>query len=119
VTDKRAELLKSDIDLGFTFVAVALTSYTAGNTDLARQAARDAQKKLRAARKQLVNVEREQRRVATDRLKKLEQVLTTIEAQDPGVFASRSSSAGAVRQENRATIPGSQGRKSQHCAAIS
>ena len=54
VTDRRAELLKSDIDLGFTFVAVALTSYSAGNTDRARQAAKDAQKKLHAARKQLV-----------------------------------------------------------------
>ena len=37
MTDRRAELLRSDIDLGFTFVAVALTSYTAGNTDRARQ----------------------------------------------------------------------------------
>ena len=55
MTDRRAELLKSDIDLGFTFVAVALTSYSAGNTDRARQAAKDAQKKLHAARKQLVS----------------------------------------------------------------
>ena len=112
MTDRRAELLKSDIDLGFTFVAVALTSYTAGNTDRARQAAKDAQKKLHAARKQLVHVERKHRRVATDRLKKLEQVLTTIEARDPGVFASRPSSAESVRQENLdAIIPGSRGRK--------
>jgi hypothetical protein len=115
VTDRRAELLKSDIDLGFTFVAVALTSYTAGNTGLARQAAKDAQKKLRAAQKQLVHVEREQRRTATDRLQKLEQVLITIEKQDPGVFSSHPSSAKSVRQEDLADIiPGSQGRKNGH-----
>ena len=100
MTDRRAELLKSDIDLGFTFVAVALTSYSAGNTGRARQAAKNAQKKLHAARKQLVHVEREQRRVATDRLKKLEQVLITIESQDPGVFSGGPSSAKSVRQED-------------------
>jgi hypothetical protein len=89
VTDTKAELLKSDIDLGFTFVAVALTSYTAGNTSQARRAAKDARKKLRAAQRQLTNVamQRDQRRKATDRLKNLEQVLTTIEAKDPDVFA--------------------------------
>jgi hypothetical protein len=115
VTDRRAELLKSDIDLGFTYVAVALTSYTAGNTARARQAAKDAQKKLHAARKQLVNIEvgREEWRIATDRLKNLEQVLTTIEARDPGAFASHPSSAGAVRQEDLfANIPGGARRKS-------
>lgn len=91
VIDRRAELLKSDIDLGFTFVAVALTSYTAGNTDQARQAARDAQKKLRGAQKQVADIEmgQDERRRATDRLKNLEQVLITIEAKDPGVFAAR------------------------------
>ena len=91
MTDPRAELLKSDIDLGFTFVAVALTSYTAGNTSQARQAAKDARKKLRAAQTQLANIEmrRDERRKATDRLKNLEQVLTTIEAKDPDAFASR------------------------------
>ena len=85
VTDTRAELLKSDIDLGFTFVAVALTSYTAGKTSQARQAAKDARKKLDAAHKQLTNIEmgRDQRRKAIDRLKNLEQVLATIEAKDP------------------------------------
>ena len=121
VTDRRAELLKSDIDLGFTFVAVALTSYTAGNTDRARRAAKDAQKKLHAARKQLVNIEREQRRIATDRLKKLEQVLTTIEAQDPDVFASRPSSAEAVSQEDLSTVipGGSRGRKSGRSVPLS
>ena len=91
VIDRRAQLLKSDIDLGFTFVAVALTSYTAGNTDQARQAARDAQKKLRGAQKQVADIEmgQDERRRATDRLKNLEQVLITIEAKDPGVFAAR------------------------------
>ena len=94
VIDRRAELLKSDIDLGFTFVAVALTSYTAGNTDQARQAARDAQKKLRGAQKQVADIEmgQDERRRATDRLKNLEQVLITIEAKDPGVFAARPAS---------------------------
>ena len=113
MTDRRAELLKSDIDLGFTFVAVALTSYTAGNKDRARRAAKDAQKKLHAAQKQLakIDVGREQRRIAADRLKNLEEVLTTIEARDPGVFSSRLASAGAVQQEDpSAMIPrGSQG----------
>jgi len=101
VTDRRAELLKSDIDLGFTFVAVALTSYTAGKTSEARKAAKDAQKKLRSAQKQLANIEmgRDERHKATDRLKNLEQVLTTIEAKDPGVFARRSS-AGPVQQDD-------------------
>jgi hypothetical protein len=91
VVDRRAELLKSDIDLGFTFVAVALTAYTAGKTDEARRAAKDAQKKLHAAQKQLTNIEmgqHELRRV-TDRLKNLEQVLAAIEGKDPGVFAAR------------------------------
>ena len=114
VTDRRAELLKSEIDLGFTFVAVALTSYTAGNVDQARQAARDAQKKLHAAQKQLPSIEmgRYERRIAADRLKNLEQVLTTIEARDPGVFASRPSD-GAVRRDDRfsKTPGGSRGRK--------
>jgi len=89
VTDRRADLLKSDIDLGFTFVAVALTSYTAGNTDQARQATKDAQKKLRAAQKEVANIEIApgERRTAADRLKNLEQVLATIQAKDPGVFA--------------------------------
>ncbi len=121
VTDRRAELLKSDIDLGFTFVAVALTSYTAGNTHRARRAAKDAQKKLHAARKQLVNIEREQRGIATDRLKKLEQVLTTIEAQDPDVFDSRSSSAEAVSQEDLSTVipGGSRGRKGGRSVPLS
>ena len=91
VVDRRAELLKSDIDLGFTFVAVALTSYTAGKTDEARRAAQDAQKKLHAAQKQLTTIEMEQheQRRVTDRLKNLEQVLATIEAKDPDVFAAR------------------------------
>jgi hypothetical protein len=91
VTDTRAELLKSDIDLGFTFVAVALTSYTAGKTSQARQAAKDAQKKLDAAQKQLTNIEmgRDQRRKAIDRLKNLEQVLATIEAKDPEAFGRK------------------------------
>jgi hypothetical protein len=91
VVDRRAELLKSDIHLGFTFVAVALTSYSAGKTDEARRAAKDAQKKLHAAQKQLTSIEmgpHEQRRVA-DRLKNLEQVLAALEGKDPGVFASR------------------------------
>ena len=90
VTDKRVELLKSDIDLGFTFVAVALTSYTVGNTDQARRAAKDAQKKLHAAQKQLASIEmgRDERHKATDRLKNLKQVLITIEGRDPGVFAA-------------------------------
>ena len=116
MTDRRAELLKSDIDLGFTFVAVALTSCTAGNTGQARKAAKDAQKKLRAAQKQLANIEmgRDERRQATDRLKNLEQVLTTIEARDPGAFASHPSDAGSVRQQDLfGKIPGgAQGRKS-------
>ena len=112
MTDTRVELLKSDIDLGFTFVAVALTSYTAGDTDRARRAAKDAQKKLHAAQKELANVAREHRRTATDRLKKLEEVLITIEKQDPGVFSSHPSSAKSVRQEDLADIiPGSQGHK--------
>ena len=114
VTDTRAELLKSDIDLGFTFVAVALTSYTAGNTGQARKAAKDAQKKLRAAQKQLANIEmgRDERRKATDRLKNLEQVLTTIEAKDPDALTRRPS-AGAVRQDDRfsTTSEGSGGHK--------
>jgi len=112
VTDRRAELLKSDIDLGFTYVAVALTSYTAGNTDQARRAVRDAYKKLEAARKQLVNVEmaREPWRIATDRLKSLEQVLTTIEASDPGCLASRTS-AGAVPQDDFSTNMGGGSRE--------
>ena len=89
VIDKKVELLKSDIDLGFTFVAVALASYTAGNTDQARRAAEDAQKKLHAAQKQLASLEmsRDERRRATDRLKNLKQVLITIEGRDPGVAA--------------------------------
>ena len=88
MTDRRAELLRSDIDLGFTFVAVALTSYTAGSTDQARQAATAARKKLRAAQKQLTNIEmgRDERRKVTDRLKNLEQVLTTIDSKDPEAF---------------------------------
>lgn len=92
VTDKRAELLKSEIDLGFTFVAVALTSYAAGKLEEARQGAKAAQKKFDAAQKQLVNIEirRDQRQVATDRLKNLEQVLATIELRDPGIFATLS-----------------------------
>jgi hypothetical protein len=96
VIDKRVELLKSDIDLGFTFVAVALTSYTAGNTDQARQAAKDAQKKLHAAQKQLASIEmgRDQRRRSADRLKNLAQVLLTIEVKDPGVFAARPAARG-------------------------
>ena len=91
VTDTRAELLKSNIDLGFTFVAVALTSYTAGNIGQARKAAKDAQTKLRSAQKQLASIEMgpDERRKATDRLKNLEQVIATIEAKDPGVFAGR------------------------------
>ena len=95
VIDKRVELLKSDIDLGFTFVAVALTSYTAGNTDQARRAAKDAQKKLHAAQKQLASLEmsRDERRRATDRLKNLKQVLITIEGRDPGVAARPLSTA--------------------------
>ena len=113
--NRRAELLKSDIDLGFTFVAVALTSYTAGNTDRARQAAKDAQKKLRAAQKQLANIEmgKDERSRVTDRLNNLEQVLATIETRDPGVFAS-SPSAGAVWQDDRfsTTLGASRGRKS-------
>jgi hypothetical protein len=114
MSDRTAELLKSNIDLGFTFVAVALTSYSAGNTDGARRAAKDAQKKLHAAQKQLVNVEREHRRVATDRLKKLEQVLKTIEAKDPGLFSSPSN--GAVRQPEDLSpiVPGSNERKRGH-----
>jgi len=90
VTDTRAELLKSDIDLGFTFAAVALTSYTAGNTGQARKAAKDAHKKLRSAQKQLANIEmrRDERRKAADRLKNLEEALTTIVAKDPDAFAS-------------------------------
>ena len=90
VVDRRAELLKSDIDLGFTFVAVALTSYTAGKTDEARRAAKDAQKKLHAAQKQLTRIEmgQHEQRNFTDRLKNLEQVLAAIEAKDPGVFAT-------------------------------
>ena len=94
MTDTRAELLKSDIDLGFTFAAVALTSYTAGNTDQARKAAKDAHKKLRSAQKQLANIEmrRDERRKATDRLKNLEEALTTIVAKDPDAFASHPSS---------------------------
>ena len=101
MTDRRAELLKSDIDLGFTFVAVALTSYTAGNAGQARKAAKDAQKKLRSAQKQLANIEmgRDEKRTATKRLKNLEQVLTTIEARDPDVLASRPS-AGEVRPDD-------------------
>jgi hypothetical protein len=96
VIDRRAELLKSDIDLGFTFVAVALTSYTAGNTDQARRAAKDAQRKLHAAQKQLASIEmsRDERRTATDRLKNLQQVLGTIEGKDPGVFAAPSAGGG-------------------------
>ena len=88
--DRRVELLKSDIDLGFTFVAVALTSYTAGNTDQARQAAKDAQKKLHAAQKQLASIEMglHERHRAAERLKNLEQVLVTIKARDPGAFAA-------------------------------
>ena len=108
VTDRRAELLKSDIDLGFTFVAVALTSYTAGNKDRARRAAKDAQKKLHAAQKELAKIEvgREQRRIAADRLKNLEEVLTTIEARDPGVFSSRLAPERAVQpEEPSAAIP--------------
>jgi hypothetical protein len=87
VTDTRAELLKSDIDLGFTFVAVALTSYTAGKRNEARKAAKDAQKKLRSAQNQLANIEmgRDERRKAGDRLKNLEQVLARIEAKDPDI----------------------------------
>ena len=82
VTDRRADLLKSDIDLGFTFVAVALTSYTAGNTAQARRAAKDAEKKLHAAQKQVANIAIApgERRRAADRLKNLEQVLATIQA---------------------------------------
>ena len=97
LTDRRAELLKSNIDLGFTFVAVALTSYTAGNTDRARQAAKDAQKKLHAAQKQVGNIAiaLSERRRAAVRLKNLEQVLAAIQAKDPGAFAHRPS-AGAV-----------------------
>jgi len=93
VTDKRAELLRSEIDLGFTFVAVALTSYAAGKLDQARQAANDAQKKFKAAQKQLANIKlsRNEQRLATDRLKNLELVLATFEARAPGVFASRPS----------------------------
>ena len=108
VTDRRAELLKSDIDLGFTFVAVALTSYTAGNKDRARRAAKDAQKKLHAAQKELAKIEvgREQRRIAADRLKNLEEVLTTIEARDPGVFSSRLAPERVVLPEDpSAAIP--------------
>ena len=95
VINRRTELLKSDIDLGFTFVAVALTSYTAGNTDRARQAAKDAQKKLHAAQKQLASIEMglNERHQATERLKNLEQVLITIQAKDPGVFAARPSAS--------------------------
>jgi hypothetical protein len=114
VTDTRVELLKSDIDLGFTFVAVALTSYAAGNTGQGRKAARDAQKKLRSAQKQLANIEmrRDERRKATDRLKNLEQVLTTIEAKDPGVLARRPST-GPVSQDDQfsSTSGGTGGRK--------
>ena len=102
MTDRRAELLKSDIDLGFTFVAVALTSYTAGNTDRARQAAKDAQKKLHAARKQLVNIEmgRDDRRTTSERLKNLEQVLTTIEAKDLASLPAARPQPELVRQED-------------------
>jgi hypothetical protein len=90
VPDRRIELLKSEIDLGFTFVAVALASQSAGNVDRARQAAKDARKKLRVAQKQMADLEmgRDERRLATERLKNLEQVLTTIEAKDPGVFSN-------------------------------
>jgi hypothetical protein len=113
--DTRAELLRSDIDLGFTFVAVALTSYTAGNTGQARKAAKDAHKKLRSAQKQLANVEmgRDERHTATKRLENLEQVLATIEARDPGVLASRPS-AGENRPDGlfSKTPGGPRGRKS-------
>ena len=87
MTDTRAELLKSDIDLGFTFVAVALTSYTAGKRDEARKATKDAQKKLRSAKNQLANIKmgRDERRKAVDRLKNLEQLLARIEAKDPDI----------------------------------
>ena len=107
MTDKRAELLKSDIDLGFTFVAVALTSYTAGKTEEARKAAKDAQRKLCSAQKQLANVEmgRDERHKATDRLKNLEQVLRTIEAKDPGVFARRPSAAPVQQDDLFPTTP--------------
>jgi hypothetical protein len=91
VSDRSIELLKSEIDLGFTFVAVALASQSAGNVDRARQAAKDARKKLRVAQKQMAYLEmgRDERRLATERLKNLDQVLTTIEAKDPGVFSSQ------------------------------
>jgi hypothetical protein len=107
VTDKREELLISDINLGFTFVAVALTSYTAGNTSQARKAAKDARKKLHAAQKQLATIEmgRHERRKATDRLKNLQQVLTSIEAKDPGVLSSHPSAV-PVRKEKPARVPG-------------
>ena len=67
----------------------------------ARKAAKDAQRMLCSAQKKLANVEmgRDDRHKATDRLKNLEQVLTTIEAKDPGVFARRPST-GRVQQDD-------------------
>lgn len=89
--DQKVALIKSDIDLSFTFVAVALASYAAGNSEEARQAANDAQKKLQSAQKELLNIHMSQdERHATEiRLKNLEQALATIEANDPGVFVRR------------------------------
>lgn len=88
VADNKAALIKSEIDLGFTFVAVALASYAAGNSEQARQAANDAQKKLQSAQKQLatIHLSEDDRRSAMVRLKQLEETLATIEAKDPRVF---------------------------------
>jgi hypothetical protein len=68
---------------------------------------------LRAAQKQMAYLEmgRDERRLATERLKHLEQVLTAIEAKDAGVFSSHPSAA-SVRQKETAQVPGARGRKS-------
>jgi hypothetical protein len=89
-TKQGVRLLKTELDLAFTFVTVALTAYADGSLDHARQAANDAQKGYKGAQKLIAKVElsQAQRRAAADRLKDLERVLAKIESRDPGVFNS-------------------------------
>ena len=92
---KKAELFKSEIDLGFTFAAVARASYSANSPDRSRQAALEAYKKFKMAEKQLETVElsrSEWQRQAT-RLKNLKEILVAMESKHPELFANQPSPA--------------------------